>query len=385
MASMTQDRPLLSIVVPTRERPETLAYCLRTIVDQPDQRIEIIVSDNCSAPRTREVVDAVKDKRLRYIRPEQRLGMTEHWEFALGHAQGDWITFIGDDDGLLPSAAARFFDLVGRYKVEAVTSNVSRFRWPDPPDRDESRLVVHLGHGAEIRDARQALIDILHRGGEFVALPYIYTGGFLHKNVIAKVKDRSGGRFFQSIIPDVYSAVAACSVVDKYLFVREPLAVAGVSPRSNGLQISRTPAGNLLDIPFYTESKMTFLPMLGNGAIKGVPLLIYEAVLRSQNLRDFDLDISLPQQLALAIADATKNTRAEIVEYIGGVARLNGVDFKEVLRLSRGIRREIRLRKLGRQIRDHTPYLRGLQKQIFVGDPELRTICDATRRVEAFV
>src|SRR5208337_2329891 len=102
---------LLSVIVPTRDRADTLVHCLKTVTAQPNLNLEILVSDNYSGPEVKQVVDQCNDARVRYIRTNTRLGMSEHWEFALNHASGNWVTILGDDDGLLPHAVNDFFSL----------------------------------------------------------------------------------------------------------------------------------------------------------------------------------------------------------------------------------------------------------------------------------
>src|SRR5262249_18302130 len=51
-------KPLFSVVIPTRERAETLTYALRTCLEQDFDDYEVVVCDNCSSPATRAVIQA---------------------------------------------------------------------------------------------------------------------------------------------------------------------------------------------------------------------------------------------------------------------------------------------------------------------------------------
>ena len=97
-------RPLFSIVLPTRERAETLAFALRTCLNQDFDDYEIVVSDNCSSPATRAVVDAAGSAKIKYVRSDVPLSINASWEFAISHASGEYVTGIGDDDGMMPYA-----------------------------------------------------------------------------------------------------------------------------------------------------------------------------------------------------------------------------------------------------------------------------------------
>src|SRR5262249_26316343 len=95
--------PRFSIVIPTRERPSTLEYTLASCLAQ-DGDFEAVVSDNCTGPATRELVERIADVRVRYIRTPEVLAMTDSLEFAVSHARGEYVVMQGDDDGLLRHA-----------------------------------------------------------------------------------------------------------------------------------------------------------------------------------------------------------------------------------------------------------------------------------------
>jgi hypothetical protein len=50
------------------------------------------------------VVASFKDPRIRYVNTGKHLSMSHNWEFALSHVEKGYVTFVGDDDGLLPGA-----------------------------------------------------------------------------------------------------------------------------------------------------------------------------------------------------------------------------------------------------------------------------------------
>src|SRR5947209_6551073 len=99
---------LITVMIPTRERADTLEHCLITCVNQTDDRLRILVSDNASQDNTPTVVEKfrARDQRVEYVNPGRRLGMSEHWEFALGEIKEGFVLILGDDDALFPDALA---------------------------------------------------------------------------------------------------------------------------------------------------------------------------------------------------------------------------------------------------------------------------------------
>ena len=52
--------PRFSVVIPTRERADTLRFALQTCLVQNYKDYEIVVCDNCSSSATKEVVELIR-------------------------------------------------------------------------------------------------------------------------------------------------------------------------------------------------------------------------------------------------------------------------------------------------------------------------------------
>ena len=132
-----------TIVIPTRERCDVLASSLRTCVCQDYGNFEIIVSDNFSQDRTREIVESFGDSRIRYINTGRRVSIAENWEFALAHIHSGYLTYLGDDDGLLPGALAELNKIINERGCEAIACRPVLYSWPDhinEPERNVMRV-----------------------------------------------------------------------------------------------------------------------------------------------------------------------------------------------------------------------------------------------------
>ena len=91
--------PLVTVVVATRDRPQSLARCLRALAALTYARFEVVVVDN--APSTRETLAVVQqqsgqDARVRYVR-ELRPGVSCARNRGLGEARGELVAFTDDD------------------------------------------------------------------------------------------------------------------------------------------------------------------------------------------------------------------------------------------------------------------------------------------------
>ena len=99
-----ESKPVVTVIIPAKNRAPYLYHTLRTCMLQEYERLEVIVSDDGSTDGTREIVEAAqtRDPRIRYVSPGGSVGMRENFEFALRQIQPGYVMALGADDGLLP-------------------------------------------------------------------------------------------------------------------------------------------------------------------------------------------------------------------------------------------------------------------------------------------
>jgi GT2 family glycosyltransferase len=91
--------PLVSVIIATRDRTDSLADCLQAFDAVEYSNYEIVVVDN--APATQATADLIAsryagDPRIRYVRePHPGLGWAHNC--GLSHARGEFIAFTDDD------------------------------------------------------------------------------------------------------------------------------------------------------------------------------------------------------------------------------------------------------------------------------------------------
>lgn len=72
---------------------------LLSILKQIGPNDEVVISDDGSKDRTKDIVDSLNDKRIRYVENKNKHGFTHNFENALQIAQGDYI-FLADQDDI---------------------------------------------------------------------------------------------------------------------------------------------------------------------------------------------------------------------------------------------------------------------------------------------
>lgn len=112
---MSIESPLISIVIPTWNRPALVARLVGLInVADVGEDLEIVVVDNDSKQENwtqlQQVASAHKNVRL--YRNSVNIGMTPNWNKAIEYARGEWIGFMCDDDMFKPDSLKRVRQLI---------------------------------------------------------------------------------------------------------------------------------------------------------------------------------------------------------------------------------------------------------------------------------
>src|SRR5665647_574950 len=94
--------PLITIIVAVYNGAKTLQRCVDSVSDQTYLNKELIIIDGGSKDGTIDILMANNDK-ITYWQSEPDSGIYNAWNKALGHANGDWIYFLGSDDYLWKS------------------------------------------------------------------------------------------------------------------------------------------------------------------------------------------------------------------------------------------------------------------------------------------
>ena len=94
---MTDNYPLITIVVAVLNNKESLERCIESINNQTYPHKELILIDGGSTDGTVEILKN-NDDNIAYWESKVDKGIYHAWNKALKHARGEWICFLGADD-----------------------------------------------------------------------------------------------------------------------------------------------------------------------------------------------------------------------------------------------------------------------------------------------
>lgn len=123
----------ISVLIPTRNRPDDLLLCLRSVAAQRPKPLEVVVVDQ-SQTEMRDEVEAVLRPHglaVRYIHAPELEGLTHARNRAIAQASGSILLFVDDDvelDAGYLRAMLAVFDADPGHRIGAASGLIANFR-----------------------------------------------------------------------------------------------------------------------------------------------------------------------------------------------------------------------------------------------------------------
>ncbi len=229
---MKSEIPFFSIVIPTRNRSDTLKYTIETILKQNFTNFEIIICDNNSYDDTKNVAENFNDKRIQYIKSEKSLSMVDNWELAFTKVTGTYVTYLADNDGLINNSLSYLFKLLKTNNFpDIIRWNKNLYYWPCSYIKPNTLLFKPVEE-IKLISSEEIITKIFNNETPFQSLPMIYNSIISTKLVNDVKKEYS--RVFKSVCPDVYSGFIFALTTQYYLSLECPISIGGNSSKSTG-------------------------------------------------------------------------------------------------------------------------------------------------------
>ena len=232
-------QPIISVIIPTRNRPDTLKVCLAALRYHRSPSIEFLVQDNCSGPETASVIAQAQglDRRVRVSSAPHPVSQRQNFELGLAAAAGEYLTIIGDDDGFCLGALDWLTAQLAIHPADAVRWTLVHYVWPSLSADGEGFLRLyptkcyggwHMGSGQPI--AAKTLIAANDGSWENILVYH----GMISRRLYDRMRSRTGGTFFAYPLPDVYAHNLISLNCERVLYVDNPMSIYGTSGHSAG-------------------------------------------------------------------------------------------------------------------------------------------------------
>lgn len=136
---MEEKKYLISICIPSYNRPETLMRLLKSVDTKYRDKVQIVICED-KAPKRLEVRAAVESFKtetqydVKYCENEQNLGHGKNFRECIKQADGEYVTYMGDDDVFEPGRLDGFIEWLDKnhqlgYVLRAWVSSMGEFKY----------------------------------------------------------------------------------------------------------------------------------------------------------------------------------------------------------------------------------------------------------------
>jgi glycosyltransferase involved in cell wall biosynthesis len=299
---MPSKSPKYSIIIPSRNGLKYLPFCIETIINQNYANYELIISDDHSEDGTKYYLTTLKHKNIIILEPPVSLSMSEHWEWALSYSKGEWIIFVGQDDGLQSyffKLADKLTNIAKEKNIRTIMSERAYFFWPGCEFLYGDRAIRYCAQNrVKLHNCFLESLKVLFGIQTYFELPEMYTTSLFNRDLIDEVKAKQQGKVIVTHPQDANLAAIACSLEKYYLKSSIPLGWVGSSPKSAGFAISTFNLNKVStdDIskmkPLKNEyenkiknSVLSYLQVAGDFAFENYTIYYWQAILHTQCLR----------------------------------------------------------------------------------------------------
>ena len=140
--------PLVSVGLPTYNRPVGLKKCLEHLLQQTYSNLEIIISDNCSTdPAVQQIIlqYAAGDSRIKNFRQEKNIGLENNFNFVFEKAGADYFMWMSDDDYLDANYIEECVHFLEKNPGYVLCSGLAKYYRGNKYLYDEKMLPLHQG------------------------------------------------------------------------------------------------------------------------------------------------------------------------------------------------------------------------------------------------
>ena len=142
---------MVSVVIPTYRRPAVVRRAVESVLGQTYRDVEVMVVSDGPDAEARAAVEGLGDERVRYMEMAVNGGPAVARSAGVRASRGQWVSFLDDDDLLLPEMVERMMAAADEAKPETMIACRAVFRydgredvWPDRPIGPEEDIADYL-------------------------------------------------------------------------------------------------------------------------------------------------------------------------------------------------------------------------------------------------
>ncbi len=128
---------LFSIIIPAYNAEKFIEKSISSILNQTLKDFEILIADDGSTDNTREIIDSLRDPRIKSFHNSKNIGYLKTCNKLMLLASGDYIVFQDADDLSLPTRLEEQLSFIEENELDACGTWVQRI------DNDDKQKEIH--------------------------------------------------------------------------------------------------------------------------------------------------------------------------------------------------------------------------------------------------
>ena len=96
-------KDLVSVIIPAYNHEKYIKECIESVLNQTYENIEVLVEDDCSTDKTKEIIKSIEDKRLKKFYAKKNKGVVQTINELTKKCNGKYIAVLGSDDVWYPT------------------------------------------------------------------------------------------------------------------------------------------------------------------------------------------------------------------------------------------------------------------------------------------
>ncbi len=136
--------PFFSVIICLYDRKKIVCRAIESLLGQTEEDFELIIADDGSRDEPlEELCKYIDNERVRYFRQENR-GVGAARNLGIGHARGQWITFLDSDDEYEPNHLESRRRIIESTRADFVYGGFRVVGDEFVPDRNSPSRLIHL-------------------------------------------------------------------------------------------------------------------------------------------------------------------------------------------------------------------------------------------------
>lgn len=264
-------KPLISILIATKNRQKYCLSAVESILRLPNANIQVVVQDNSDDTTLNDMLKSfMDDSRLVYRYTPPPFSSIDNFNAAIELATGEYICLIGDDDGI----NSEIIDATAWAKlnnIDCLVGNLkANYRWENTGERQflhlkitgSSLILGDFNGNAKRVDAKKSLQQLVRNGCTNYMeydFPKLYHG-IVKRDIFENIKE-STGAYLKGLSPDIYAAISLAFTIKSFVVIDYPLTIPGVCSISSSIQEGeqKSNSKDIEDIPHLKGRKIPYV------------------------------------------------------------------------------------------------------------------------------